>query len=164
MSYKRHPWLINVSDRKCDPVTALRRRATNRRKALLAKPRVIRRGIEGAIDDLGEVIAARPEEVGALHAQATLLLNVKRNLEAKALLERATSNRPYPRQKFNRYVQRPRALEESRDGTQVWCRRGSHWHRNNPAAVQRRRRKFSTPGKVWPGAESVQQGIVFRPQ
>lgn len=89
MSYKRHPWLITISDRKCDPVTALRRRATRRRQKLLAVPRDTSRGTYGAIDDLREVVAARPEEVGALHAQATLLLNVQRNLEAKALLERA---------------------------------------------------------------------------
>ena len=89
--HKVIPWLRGASDRKCDPATALRRRATLRRKRLTAKlPETHRTSsIQNSISDMSEYLQQRPEEVGALHTQATLLIHSNRIEDAKALLEKA---------------------------------------------------------------------------
>ena len=89
--HKVIPWLQCTSDRKCDPVTALRRRATLRRKRLTAKvpAKFQNTSLESSMSDMAEYLQQRPHQVGALHTQATLMMRANRIKEAKVLLERA---------------------------------------------------------------------------
>ena len=83
-------WLQFTTTRNTDPVTALRRRAIQRTRRLTAIPKT-NNTVYNAMNDMGEYLTQRPQEVGALHNQATNFLTVNRNIEAKQLLEKALS-------------------------------------------------------------------------